>query len=83
MPRKKSDFTPVANTEINPIDLIITWLSSVTPSALGDNPGTLDPVKLAVGNVTYSGLNGGSVTFSLANLPLKAVNTLLDMLQKK
>lgn len=83
MPRKKSDFTPVVNTETHPIDLIITLLSSVTPSALGDNPGTLGPVKVAVGPVTYSGLHGASVTFSLENLPLRALNTLLDMLPKK
>lgn len=83
MPRKKSDFTPVVNTETPPIDLIITWLSSITRNADGETLGTLEPIKVAVGLVTFSGLNGGSVTFSLANLPLKAVNTLLDTLPKK
>lgn len=82
MPRKKSAFTAAENTGTLQIDHIITVLSLATLDALGDSPATLYPAKVVVGPVTFSGLRGGSVIFSAENLPLKALNTLLDMLQK-
>lgn len=83
MPRKKSDSTPVVNTENKAIGHIITLLSSAIQTASGAKAGTLEPVTLAVGPVTFSGLNGGSVTFTVGNLPLSPLLTWLDTLQKK
>lgn len=82
MPRKKSAFTALENTGTLQVEHIITVLSLATLNASGDNPGTLYPAKIVVGPVTFSGLRGGSVMFSAENLPLKALNMLLDMLQK-
>lgn len=83
MPRKKLDTMHVESTETSPIEPIITLLSSAIPSAGSEPPPTLKPASVVVNNVTISGLHGAKVTFTVENLPLNPVLTLLDTLQKK
>jgi len=83
MPRKKLDTTPLVNTAMTLKDLTTTLHSLDTQIADGAFLDTAGPATIAVHPATWSETHGGLVTFTVGNLPLKVLSTLLDTLPKK